>query len=114
MKGQQKVTIGLDDLIQEQRDLGNVEVKEDLKYILTRGRDGLVKKSKDIIWIEWNPDGSFKAKHEHPEEGRSLLMSPFTDCFTWQTTQIVEWDVEEGAITFRTQNSVYTLEKIKA
>ena len=57
---------------------------------LVRSRDGLVKHSVDIIWIEFNEDGTFKAKHEDFAIGRSLIMSPFNDFFTWQTTSVTE------------------------
>ena len=31
-----------------------------------------------------------KAKYKKPAEGRSLIMSPFNEFFTWQTTDIIE------------------------
>ena len=79
-------------------------------YRLIRKNDGLQKKSKEIIWIEWNEDGRFKARHNEPAVGRSLIMSPFNEAFTWQTTDIVEIvSVNEDNIEFKTKNSDYIL-----
>ena len=50
---------------------------------LVRERDNLTNKSKEVIWIEWGDDGKFKAKHSEPAVGRSLLMSPFNEFYTW-------------------------------
>jgi hypothetical protein len=82
---------------------------------LVREHDGLTKQSVGIIWIEWSEEGRFKAKHAEPAIGRSLLMSPFNNFFTWQTTTVTEI-VEESAdlVTFKTQNSNYTLRKLYA
>jgi hypothetical protein len=80
---------------------------------LVRERDGLVNQSKEIIWLEFNEDGSFKAKHDDPGIGRSLLMSPFNNFFTWQTTSITEIVEErENYVKFKTQNSNYELFKL--
>jgi hypothetical protein len=80
---------------------------------LVRERDNLTKKSEKIIWLEFNEDGTFKSKHDEPAIGRSLLMSPFNQFFTWQTTPITEI-IENTAdvIKFKTENSIYTLTKI--
>lgn len=80
---------------------------------LVRERDNLTKKSEKIIWLEFNENGTFKSKHDEPAIGRSLLMSPFSLFFTWQTTPITEI-IENTAdvIKFKTENSVYTLTKI--
>ena len=80
---------------------------------LVRERDNLTKKSEKIIWIEFNENGTFKSKHDEPAIGRSLLMSPFNQFFTWQTTSITEI-IENTAdvIKFKTENSVYTLTKL--
>ena len=83
------------------------------KYKLVREHDGLTKYSLDITWLEWNEDGTFKAKHTEPAIGLSLLMSPFNQFFTWQTTTITEIVEErEDYIKFKTQNSNYELHKI--
>jgi hypothetical protein len=83
------------------------------KYRLVRERDGLTKQSEDVMWLEWNEEGRFKAKHTEPAVGRSLLMSPFNDFFTWQTTDVTEIvEQREDYIKFKTQNSNYELFKI--
>lgn len=85
----------------------------EFNWRLVREGDGLNKKSKDIIWIEWNEDGTFKEKHNEPGIGRSLLMSPFNHFFTWQCTALTEIiEQEEGYIKFKTLNSTYELYKI--
>jgi len=82
---------------------------------LVREHDGLTKRSVGIIWIEWTDEGRFKAKHDEPAEGRSLLMSPFNDFFTWQTTTVTEITEQTAdVIVFKTKNSIYTLRKLYA
>lgn len=86
---------------------------EESKYRLVRERDKLVKESARVLWLEWNEDGTFKDKFEEPAIGRSLIMSPFNDFFTWQctiTTEIIEQ--REDYIKFKTENSNYELFKI--
>ena len=58
---------------------------------------------------------AFQTKHAEPAIGRSLLMSPFNNFFTWQTTTVTEI-IEESAdlVVFKTQNSNYTLRKLYA
>jgi hypothetical protein len=80
---------------------------------LVREHDGLTKQSKEVMWIEFNEQGTFKSKHDEPAIGRSLMMSPFTFSFTWQTTSITEiLEQREGYIKFKTRNSNYELFKI--
>lgn len=68
------------------------------------------KSSIKVLWLEWNDDRTFKAKHEKPAVGLSLLMSPFNDFFTWQTTTITEIIKEKkDYIKFKTENSTYEL-----
>ena len=90
-------------------------IENEFNWELVRERDGLTKQSKEITWIEWNDEGRFKAKHDEPAIGCSLLMSPFNDFFTCQTTQVPEI-TEQSAdlIVFKTQNSNYTLRKLYA
>jgi len=86
---------------------------EEPKYRLIRERDNLTKQSARIMWIEWSEDGTFKNKHDQPSIGRSLIMSPFNQFFTWQTTTITEIVEErEDYIKFKTENSNYELFKI--
>ena len=84
-------------------------------YELVRINDGLTKKSDDVIWIEFNENGQGKDKHDNPEIGYSLVMSPFNSFFTWQTTTITEIITHENMFThFKTKNSEYKLfKKIK-
>ena len=83
---------------------------EEPKYRLIRERDKLVKESARVLWLEWNKDGTFKDKHDLPALGRSLIMSPFNDFFTWYTTTVTEIvEQREDYIKFKTKNSNYEL-----
>jgi len=95
-------------------DQGLMEIKSEFNWKLVRERDGLTKQSKDIKWLEWNEEGRVKEDHNKPAVGRSLLMSPFNDFFTWMTTDITEIVEErDDYIKFKTQNSNYELWKLK-
>lgn len=84
-----------------------------MNYRLVREHDSLERESEEITWIEWNESGRFKAKHDTPDIGRSLIMSPFNDFFTWQTTDVTEIvEQREDYIKFKTKNSTYELFKI--
>jgi hypothetical protein len=88
-------------------------IENEFNWKLVRERDGLTNQSKDIMWIEWNEDGTFKEKHDTFAIGRSLLMSPFNQFFTWQTTPITEIvEEKDDYIKFNTQNSNYELFKL--
>ena len=89
-------------------------IENEFNWKLVRERDGLTNQSKGIMWIEWNEDGTLKEKHDTFAIGRSLLMSPFTQFFTWQTTPITEIvEEQDDYIKFKTQNSNYELWKLK-
>lgn len=92
--------------------LGASPSSVDFYYKLTR-TDGLTKESSRIKWIEFDENGRFKEDFASPLVGRSLLMSPFSISFTWQTTPVTEI-LEKGGtfIKFLTKNSEYKLEKI--
>ena len=61
----------------------------------------------------FNEDKTFKAKYKKPAEGRSLLMSPFNQFFTWQTTPITTIiESKENYWLFETENSTYLLRKL--
>ena len=106
------VIINEDNLIKIAVEQGVIE--NEFNWKLVRERDGLTKQSKEVMWLEWNEDGRFKAKHDVHGIGRSLIMSPFNNSFTWQTTIITEIVEErEGYLKFKTENSVYELTKIK-
>ena len=102
------VTSGLDEILQLAVEQGVIE--NEFNWKLVRERDGLTKQSKDIKWLEFNEDGRFKSKHDEPAVGRSLIMSPFNQFFTWQTTTLTEIVEErENYIKFKTRNSNYEL-----
>ena len=83
---------------------------EDYSWKLVRQSDGLTKQSKEVLWLEFDEEGRFKTKHDKPAIGRSLLMSPFNEFFTWQTTIITEIVEErDDYIKFKTENSTYEL-----
>ena len=82
-------------------------------YKLVRERAGLTKQSEDVMWLEFDEVGKFKTKHTEPAIGRSLVMSPFNQFFTWQTTIVTEiTEQREDCIKFKTENSVYELTRI--
>ena len=85
-------------------------IENEFNYKLVRERDGLVKQSKEIKWIEFDENGRFKADYQEPEVGRSLIMSPFNKSFTWQTTLVTEIiEQTQESIKFKTENSNYEL-----
>ena len=89
-------------------------IENEYNWKLVRERDGLTKQSKEVMWIEFNDEGRFKSKHDEPAIGRSLMMSPFTFSFTWQTTSITEiLENQDDYVKFRTLNSNYELWKLK-
>lgn len=86
----------------------------EMNWKLVRERDGLTKQSNKVMWIEWNDDRTFKAKHPLPAVGLSLMMSPFNQFFTWQTTTITEIvEQRDDYIKFKTENSNYELFKLE-
>lgn len=88
-------------------------IENEFNWKLVRERDGLVKKSKEVKWLEFNESGFFKSEHTHISKGRSLLMSPFNTSFTWQTTLVTEIvEQREDYIKFNTGNSSYELYKL--
>ena len=88
-------------------------IENEFNWKLVREHDGLTKQSKEVMWIEFNEEGRFKSKHDEPAVGRSLMMSPFTFSFTWQTTTTTEiLEQREDYIKFKTRNSNYELFKI--
>ena len=89
-------------------------IENEFNWKLVREHDGLTNQSKDIKWLEWNEEGRVRKDYNEPAVGRSLLMSPFNDFFTWMTTDITEIVEErEDYIKFKTQNSNYELWKLK-
>ena len=93
-------------------------IENEFNWKLVRERDGLTNQSKEVMWIEWNEDGTLKEKHDTFAIGRSLLMSPFNQFFTWQTTPITKIITRRPTadifyVKFETENSVYRLIKLK-
>ena len=85
-------------------------VENEFNWKLIRERDKIVKESAKVLWFEWNEEGRFKSKHKEPAIGRSLIMSPFNEFFTWQTTEVIEIvEQRDNYIKFKTQNSNYEL-----
>ena len=113
---QPKVLVSMDEKGELHMDAEQAEllglVDNEFNWRLVREGDGLNKKSKDVIWLEWDDEGRFKARHDDIEVGRSLIMSPFNHFFTWQTTVVTEvLEVAEDLsyIKFKTKNSTYEL-----
>ena len=93
--------------------LGLMESEQ--RWILTKPDQSTFQKlSADITWLEFNEDRTYKARHKKPAVGLSLLMSPFNQYFTWQTTPITRIKEErENYWLFETENSTYLLRKIE-
>ena len=89
-------------------------IENEFNWKLVRERDGLTNQSKEVMWVEWNEDRTFKARHDKPAISYSLIMSPLNKFFTWQTTSITEiLEEREDYIKFNTLNSTYELWKLK-
>ena len=85
-------------------------IESEHKYKLVRGRDKLTKTSVDVKWIEFDEKGKYKGDSANITVGSSLVMSPFNQFFTWQTTLVTEIvEQREDYIKFKTQNSDYEL-----
>ena len=105
------VTLDVDGILRIAVEQGVIE--NEFNWELVRERDELTMKSKGIKWLEFNEDGTFKGRFEEVEVGRSLIMSPFNQYFTWQTTTITEIvEQRDDYIKFKTENSTYELSKI--
>ena len=90
-------------------------IENEFNWKLVRERDGLTNQSRDIKWLEWNEEGKVRQDCTEPAVGRSLLMSPFNDFFTWMTTditEIVESSEDGSYLKFNTRNSTYELFKL--
>jgi hypothetical protein len=100
----------LQDIMKGDEELG---LYEEPKYKLVRERDGLIKQSQDVKWLEFDDEGKYKEDFKDVAVGRSLIMSPFNKFFTWQTTPVIEIiEQKENYLKFNTKNSVYELFKI--
>ena len=108
---QTKIPMTLEDNVLKVALEQNVTENE-FNWKLVRERDGLTNESKEVMWVEWNEENKFKARHDKPAIGYSLIMSPFNQFFTWQTTLItVLHEATEDRIKFDTGNSEYELTK---
>jgi hypothetical protein len=106
------MTLTEDNVLKIAVDQGVIENEFNWKMI--REHDGLTNQSKEVMWLEFNEEGRFKSRHDKPAVGRSLLMSPFNQFFTWQTTPITEIvEDQDDYIKFKTKNSNYELWKLK-
>ena len=106
-----KVTTGLEEILQEVEEQGVIE--NEFNWKLAREQDGLTVKSKSIKWLEFNSDGTFKEQFQEGAINRSLIMSPFNQFFTWQTTNVTDIiEQRDGYIKFKTKNSNYELYKL--
>ena len=105
------MVLGEDNILRIAVEQGVIE--NEFNWKLVRERDGLTNQSKEVMWLEWNDEGRFKSKHSDPGIGRSLIMSPFNDFFTWQTTSVTEIvEQRDDYVKFKTTNSVYELFRI--
>lgn len=114
---QPKLLVSFDDNGNMQLDEMQAElmglVEKKFNWKLVRERDGISKQSEKVIWIEFNDDGRFKEKYDDIGMNRSLIMSPFNDYFTWQTTPVTEIvEQRDGYVKFKTKNSLYKLFKL--
>ncbi len=46
-------------------------IETEFAWKLVRERDGLTKQSKEVMWVEWSENGTFKSKHDEPLINRS-------------------------------------------
>jgi hypothetical protein len=106
------MTLTEDNLLKVAVEQGVIE--NEFNWKLVREHDGLTNQSKEVRWLDFNDEGRFEAKYDKPAIGRSLLMSPFNQFFTWQTTPITEIvEEQDDYIKFKTKNSNYELWKLK-
>ena len=80
---------------------------------LVREKDGLIKQSEHIKWIEWSKEGGAEELHNEPQIGYSLIMSPFNKYFKWMTTEVTKIvGNKPNLIEFHTTNSKYKLRRV--
>ena len=79
-------------------------------FVLTRIDDGKQIPCGVIKFIEWKDDGMYKASHDTPAVGRSIIADPSPyGTYQWLTSVITEVVSENE---FKTKNSTYTLHKL--
>ena len=82
------------------------------KYKLTRERDNKVLYGDLIKYIKWNEDGSFSKSYDEPAIGRSVMLDPHRIVYTWLTTEILSFNIEDNITYISTKNSKYILETL--
>lgn len=83
---------------------------EQHNFVLTRLEDDKHIPCAVVKFIEWNEDGTFKASHDQPAVGRSIIADPGPyGMYQWMTSVITEII---SNTKFKTQNSTYTLHKV--
>jgi hypothetical protein len=82
------------------------------KYKLTRERDNKVFHGDLIKYIEWNEDLSFSKSYDEPAVGMSVMLDPHRLNYTWLTTEILSFNVEDNVTYISTKNSKYILETL--
>jgi hypothetical protein len=108
---QKKIGLTIENIEQQAVEQGVIE--KEFNWKLVREGDSMTAQSKEVMWLEFGEDGRFKEKYDKPAIGRSLIMSPFNQFFTWQTTDIKEiLEDRDGYVRFSTKNSIYILSKI--
>lgn len=79
-------------------------------YVLTRLDDNKQIPCSVIKYVEWKDDGTFKAAHDTPAVGRSIIADPGPyGMYQWMTSVITEVIKENE---FKTKNSTYVLHKV--
>ena len=78
-------------------------------YALVREEDNKQVKAKEIKFIEWNEDNTFRAIHDEPAVGRSIIADPNSATYAWLTSRITEIKSPSHLIT---KNSTYKIYKL--
>lgn len=93
---------------------GVAPTKSEYNWRLTRDADGLVRESMKVLWLDFNHDTKkFIRSHRDIAVGRSLMMSPFTEDFTWHTAPITEvYEKSKTYFKFNTLNGLYYLSRL--
>ena len=83
---------------------------EQHNFVLTRLEDGKQIPCGVVKFIEWNENGTFKAAHDTPAVGRSIIVDPGPyGMYRWMTSAIAEVISDTK---FKTKNSTYELHKV--
>lgn len=78
-------------------------------YVLVRENDNKQIRAKEIKFVEWNENGTFKAVHDEPAVGRSIIADPYAFSYSWLTSTITE---VKSLTHVMTQNSEYKIYKL--